>query len=55
VLRTAHGYVKCRGCGRSKRLARLRREIAILQGFYQLVPAYRLAQDIGVDVKVVSR
>ena len=49
--------MKCRraGCGRSKSLGRLRREIAILQGFYQLVPAYRLAQDLGVDVKVVSR
>ena len=57
VLRTARGYVTCRraGCGRSKSLGRLRREIAILQGFYQLVPAYRLAQDLGVDVKVVSR
>jgi transposase len=57
VVRTARGYVKCRraGCGRSKSLARLRREIAILAGFYQLVPAYRLAQDLGVDVKVVSR
>jgi transposase len=57
VVRTARGYVKCRhrGCGRSKSLARLRREIAILQGFYQLVPAYRLAQDLGVDVKVITR
>ena len=38
VLRTARGYVKCRraGCGRSKSLGRLRREIAILQG---LLPA----------------
>ena len=27
----------------------------ILQGFYQLQPAYRLAQDLGVDVKVVTR
>jgi transposase len=57
VYRTARGYVKCRNprCGRSKSLARLRREIAILQGFYQLVPAYRLGQDLGVDVKVITR
>jgi hypothetical protein len=57
VYRTARGYVRCRhpGCGRSKSLTRLRREIAILQGFYQLVPAYRLGQDLGVDVKVVTR
>jgi len=33
----------------------LRKEIQILQGFYQQVPAYRLAQDLGVDAKVVSR
>ena len=35
-------------------LTRLKREIDS-RGFYQLVPAYRLAQDLGVDVKVVSR
>ena len=57
VVRTARGYVKCRrpGCGRTKSLTRLKREIEILKGFYQLVPAYRLAQDLRVDVKVVSR
>ncbi len=57
VVRTARGYVQCRrpGCGRTKSLTRLKREIEILKGFYQLVPAYRLAQDIGVDVKVVTR
>jgi transposase len=55
VLRTARGYVKCRGCGKSKSLARLRREIAILQGFYQLQPAYRLASDLGLDIKAVSQ
>ena len=32
-----------------------RREIRILQGFYQLQPAYRLSQDLGLDVKVVTR
>ncbi len=47
--------MKCQLCGKSKSLSRLRREIAILQGFYQLQPAYRLAQDLGVDVKVVTR
>src|SRR3989338_10520413 len=57
VLRTARGYVTCRqaSCGRTKSLTRLKREIEILKGFYQLVPAYRLAQDLGVDVKGVSR
>jgi transposase len=55
VLRTARGYVKCRRCGKAKSLSRLRREIAILRGFYQLQPAYRLAVDLGVDIKVVTR
>ena len=55
VIRTGRGYVKCRLCGRSKSLVRLRREIAILRGFYQLQPAYRLAQDLGLDTKSVSR
>lgn len=55
VLRTSRGYVKCRGCGRSKSLTKLRREIAIIKGFYQQVPAYRLATDLEVDTKVISR
>ena len=55
VSRTRRGYVKCRHCGKSKSRSRLQREIEILKGFYQLQPAYRLAQDLGVDVKVVSR
>lgn len=55
VNRTQRGYVKCRGCGQSKSLTRVRKEIQILQGFYQQVPAYRLAHDFGVDAKVVSR
>ena len=55
VNRTRRGYVKCRKCGAQKSLKRLRREISIIQGFYQQVPAYRLASDLGVDTKVVSR
>ncbi len=55
VLHTQRGYVKCTRCGKSKSLRRLRREIRILQGFYQLQPAYRLSQDLGLDVKVVTR
>lgn len=55
VLHTQRGYVKCMRCGKSKSLRRLRREIRILQGFYQLQPAYRLSQDLGLDVKVVTR
>jgi transposase len=55
VNRTRRGYVKCRKCGKQKNLAKLRREIAIIQGFYQQVPAYRLAYDLALDVKVISR
>ena len=40
---------------KSKSLRRLRREIRILQGFCQLQPAYRLSQDLGLDLKVVTR
>ncbi len=55
VNRTRRGYITCRSCRRQKSLAKLRRKIAILQGFYQQVPAYRLAHDLGVDPKVISR
>ncbi|HWU68045.1 MAG TPA: IS1595 family transposase, partial [Stenotrophobium sp.] len=62
VLRLVQGlqdgawiYIKCRSCGASKSLIKLRREIAILKGFYRQQPAYRLALDLGVDVKVVTR
>ena len=55
VHKTGRGYGKCSRCGKTKSLTRLRREIVILVGFYQLQPAYRLANDLGVDIKVVSR
>ncbi|MBS0150364.1 MAG: IS1595 family transposase [Nitrospira sp.] len=55
INRTQRGYVKCRTCSKQKSLAKLRREIVILQGVYQQVPAYRLANDLGVDPKVISR
>jgi hypothetical protein len=55
VNRTRRGYVTCRTCRRQKSLAKLRREIAILQGFYQQVPAYRLAHDLGLGPKVINR
>ena len=55
VLHTRRGYVKCGRCGKSKSLRRLRREIGILPGFSQWQPAYRLSQDLSLDVKVVTR
>jgi transposase len=36
-------------------LQQLRREIAILTGFYQQQPAYRMASDLGIDYQTVTR
>jgi transposase len=49
--------VRCRNktCGKQKSLKRLRKEIAIIVGFYQQQPAYRVASDLGLDYQVVSR
>src|SRR3989344_7531095 len=57
VCKTRRGYVKCqRGkCGKQKSLGRLRREIGIITGFYQQQPAYRVANDLGLDYQVVTR
>ena len=55
VVHTSRGYVNCSRCGKSQSLCRLRREIRNLQGFYQSQPAYRLSQDLGVNVKVITR
>ena len=55
VCKTSRAYVKCGRCGKVKSLTQLRRELAILRGFYQLQPAYRLAHDLGLDVKTVTR
>ena len=57
VSKTKRGYVRCRkkSCGKQKSLTQLRREIAILTGFYQQQPAYRVATDLGVDYQSVTR
>lgn len=55
VNRTRRGYVNCRICRRQKHLAKRRREMAMLPGFSQQVPASRLAHDRGVDPTVISR
>ena len=54
TCRTDRGYVKC-GCGKQKSLRQLRREIEIVKGFYQLAPAYRLANDLSVDYQTITR
>jgi len=55
VSRTRRGYVKCGKCAKQKSLKQQRREIAIITGFYQLQPAYRLSNDLGVEYHTVSR
>ncbi len=57
ICKTKRGYVKClkKSCGKQKSLKQLRREIAILTGFYQQQPAYRVATDLGVDYQSVTR
>ena len=53
--KTRRGYVKCGRCKQQKSLRRLRRELAILKGFYQIQPAYKLAHDLCVDYQTVTR
>jgi transposase len=52
---TSRDYVKCNVCQRQKSLPQLRREIAIIRGFYQLQPAHRVGQDLAVAYPTVSR
>ena len=53
--KTARGYVQCRSCKKQKSLKKIRMEIAIVTGFYQQQPAYRLASDLGVDYQTITR
>jgi transposase len=49
--------VRCgkQGCKKQKSLKQLRKEIAVITGFYQQQPAYRVATDLGVDYQSVTR
>ena len=55
TCRTKRGYVKCNCCHRQKSLSQLRREIAIIRGFYQMQPANRIALELGVSYPTVTR
>lgn len=55
VSRTKRGYVKCGKCLRQKSLKRLKRELAVLKGFYLQQPAYRLAHDLDVGYQSITR
>lgn len=55
LSKTQRGYLKCAKCKRQKSLNQLRRELAIVKGFYQQQPAYRLANDLTLDYQTVTR
>lgn len=57
VCKTRRGYVRCQHptCRKQKSLRQLRRELAILTGFYQLQPAYRVATDLGLNYHTITR
>lgn len=55
VCRTKRGYIKCKKCKKQKGSKMLRRELKIIRGFYQHQPAYRLAGDLGVNYKTITR
>jgi transposase len=55
VSKTRRGYVKCGRCRKQKSLKQMRKEVAILTGFYQLQPAYRVASDLGSDYQAITR
>ena len=55
LSKTRRGYMKCGKCKRQKSLKQLRRELAIVKGFYQQQPAYRLASDLSLDYQAVTR
>src|SRR3989338_10630984 len=57
VYRTRRGYVRCRHktCGKQKSLKQLRKEIAILTGFYQQQPPYPVATDLGLNYQTITR
>lgn len=54
AVKIARSYVRCQLCLRQKNLSKLHRDIAILQGFYQQQPEYRLASDLGLDTKTIT-
>jgi transposase len=57
VSKTSRGYIRCRNktCGKQKSLKQLKKEVAIVQGFYQQQPAYRLSHDLGTNYQAVTR
>jgi transposase len=55
VSKTSRGYIKCQSCKVQRSIKKIRTDIAIVTGFYQQQPAYRLAHDLGVDYQTITR
>src|SRR5580692_3052703 len=55
TCRTSRRYVKCNHCHRQKSLKQLRREIAIIRGFFQTQPANRVAHELGLTYVTIMR
>jgi transposase len=55
VCKTKRGYIKCNKCKRQKGRRLLNRELDILVGFHQQIPALRLSKDLGVNYNTVKR
>lgn len=55
VCKTQRGYIKCLKCKKQKGKNILRRELEILIGFHQQIPALRLSYDLGVNYRTVQR
>jgi transposase len=54
VNRTARGYIKCRRCGKSKSLKKLRRELGVVLGYIDQRPARQIALELGLADNTVA-
>ena len=55
LWRTMRGYLKCRFCGKQKGRKKLKRELLILSGFHQQLPALAVSNDLSVSYHAVTR
>jgi transposase len=55
VCKTKRGFIKCNACQKQKGRKILGRELQILLGFHQQIPALRLSRDLAMNVKSVER
>jgi len=55
VWRTGRGYFLCQRCGKLKAPKKLERELLIIAGFNEQVPAHRLARELSLNYRTVQR